>query len=616
MDTQQMPDVETLLRDGINELRTGNKEVARRYLMQVVRSEPTNEKGWLYLAATLPPDKAIEALQRVLQINPNNQQAIRGIQALQNYATSIPGPGEEVPTSIPHALRNQNTYTPTANTPRPIESESNYQDYSTEADDEYEEEFEEPEQSNAYYSPYEAQPAENQSPYSFNLRDSVHFNPDRQLPRFDNDSSVTRFGTLNGETTQAQEFVAATEPDDLRSTLVQPYTPTPYGKRRSGWPVFLAVLLIVAILAIAGAIVYFVTQNPTPVANVPTATVTVAVSPTVATTVAPTATPELPTPTIAVTTAPAVLLPTSTPVPASKHLQVAQNQSAQLNAYTITFSSYDNHSSDFTDLGASPPMTGTHYEGVVVEVINNYNQTMPISVQQFQGLDGRNNAVTPLDTGRLPYLNVPRLQPGERRAAWLTFEVSDGTTLRAVIFNPATTPDNTSNVLANLVAAPAKAPTTTQPSGSNATAITPTPAPQSALGKAATLNNLSITVLSYDTGPNVHPFVLPSGYHYESVMIKVTNQGNQDIVNYLKSYPFELRDNNGYVFTVGPLALDGPEHFAPELFAANGKTPGLKTVTGELYFLVRDSSKGTARTLVWYNDSNVNSDRVEITLGR
>lgn len=617
MDTQS--DVEAWLNEGINQLRAGHKDEARRSLMQAVRSEPSNEKAWLYLAATLPPEKAVEALQRVVQINPNNQQAIRGLEALRNYATSIPGPGEDVPTTTPHALRNQTNYNQATNSyaqptaaPYPDEEAAEYEDYP--ADSEDAEEFEEANQPAAgYYSPYDSSPTENLSGYDFNLRDSVHFNPERQLPRFDNNGPVTRFGTLDGEEVQPQ-YVPIGEADDLRSTLVQPYLPGSYRKRRSAWPVFLIVLLIVAILAIVGAIVFLTTQNATPVATQPKATATAVVStPSVVATVAATATPVAPTPTLAVPTAPVALLPTSTPLPTSKHLQVVQNQSAQLNAYSITFTSYDNHSADFTNFGASPVQTGTHYEGVVVEVANNYNQTLPISVQQFQGIDGRNNSVTPLDTGRLPYLNVPRLQPGEHRAAWLTFEVSDGTTLRAVIFNPATSPDNTSNVLANLVATPAKAGAT-PPTSTTSTLPTPTPAPQSTLNKLTSFNSVGLTVLSFDEAPNVHPFILPTGYHYEAVMIKVVNQGNQDIVNYLKSFPFELRDGNGFVYTVGPLVLDGPAHFAPDLFATNGKNPGLKSVTGELYFLVRDSAKNTARTLVWYNDNTATSDRVEITL--
>ena len=49
---------------------------ARRLLVEVVRAEPRHEQAWLMLASVIDdPDRAIDCLERVLAINPQNEKA-------------------------------------------------------------------------------------------------------------------------------------------------------------------------------------------------------------------------------------------------------------------------------------------------------------------------------------------------------------------------------------------------------------------------------------------------------------------------------------------------------------------------------------------------------------
>src|SRR5262249_20229956 len=62
------------------EVRAGNKERARRYLLDVTEKEPDHETGWLRLAelAESPPE-AISHLERFLQFHPENHRAREAI---------------------------------------------------------------------------------------------------------------------------------------------------------------------------------------------------------------------------------------------------------------------------------------------------------------------------------------------------------------------------------------------------------------------------------------------------------------------------------------------------------------------------------------------------------
>jgi hypothetical protein len=64
-------------------LATGRIEIARNSLFKIVKADPTNTFGWLCLAVTLPREQAIQALQRVLILDPENPVALRNLVRLR-----------------------------------------------------------------------------------------------------------------------------------------------------------------------------------------------------------------------------------------------------------------------------------------------------------------------------------------------------------------------------------------------------------------------------------------------------------------------------------------------------------------------------------------------------
>src|SRR4051812_2990586 len=65
-----------LLQLGIKAAQAKHKNEAYQLLSSVVKRDPNNEQGWLWLAAVAPtPQESLEAFNHVLAINPNNEQA-------------------------------------------------------------------------------------------------------------------------------------------------------------------------------------------------------------------------------------------------------------------------------------------------------------------------------------------------------------------------------------------------------------------------------------------------------------------------------------------------------------------------------------------------------------
>ena len=78
------PDIQRLLDEGIASLRIGNKEEARRKLMQVINADERNEYAWLYLSEAVDSDEDRQiCLENVLTINPANEQAETRLKALE-----------------------------------------------------------------------------------------------------------------------------------------------------------------------------------------------------------------------------------------------------------------------------------------------------------------------------------------------------------------------------------------------------------------------------------------------------------------------------------------------------------------------------------------------------
>ncbi len=74
---------EQLINTAIAALAAGRKETARRILTNVVTNDPGNQQAWLCLAASVPPNLAIPALQKVLVLNPQNKMALQSIGRLR-----------------------------------------------------------------------------------------------------------------------------------------------------------------------------------------------------------------------------------------------------------------------------------------------------------------------------------------------------------------------------------------------------------------------------------------------------------------------------------------------------------------------------------------------------
>jgi twitching motility two-component system response regulator PilG len=80
-------DATRLLRDGVKTARAGNREQARDLFEQVIEREPHNETAWLWLAGvTEEPKAAVSCLERVLNLNPNNERARTGLQSTRLQA--------------------------------------------------------------------------------------------------------------------------------------------------------------------------------------------------------------------------------------------------------------------------------------------------------------------------------------------------------------------------------------------------------------------------------------------------------------------------------------------------------------------------------------------------
>lgn len=78
------------LREGIAAARRGDRNTGRNLLQQVIDADPDNELAWIWLASCLTdPAARREALQRVLQINPDNARAQQALQRLGSASGGV-----------------------------------------------------------------------------------------------------------------------------------------------------------------------------------------------------------------------------------------------------------------------------------------------------------------------------------------------------------------------------------------------------------------------------------------------------------------------------------------------------------------------------------------------
>lgn len=87
------PNIEAMLRAAIDAVKANRKAEARLMLERIVQIDQMNEQAWLWLSACVETaeEQAI-CLENVLDINPNNQKAIKGLQALQTRLSPADDP--------------------------------------------------------------------------------------------------------------------------------------------------------------------------------------------------------------------------------------------------------------------------------------------------------------------------------------------------------------------------------------------------------------------------------------------------------------------------------------------------------------------------------------------
>ena len=78
-----------LLQRGIAAARAGQAEEARQWLAQAIKVDPQNETAWLWMSSVVQTnEQRVYCLQQVLAINPHNELALKGMQALGAQPTS------------------------------------------------------------------------------------------------------------------------------------------------------------------------------------------------------------------------------------------------------------------------------------------------------------------------------------------------------------------------------------------------------------------------------------------------------------------------------------------------------------------------------------------------
>jgi hypothetical protein len=79
-----MAESDTILQLGIDAAREGNREEARNLFGLLTRQEPDNLQAWLWLAGVADgPEERRAALERVLELDPTNEMAAKGLQTMR-----------------------------------------------------------------------------------------------------------------------------------------------------------------------------------------------------------------------------------------------------------------------------------------------------------------------------------------------------------------------------------------------------------------------------------------------------------------------------------------------------------------------------------------------------
>lgn len=96
------PNLDAMLRNAIEYVKANRKAEARRLLEKIVSLDQMNEQAWLWLSACVESvEEQTICLENVLEINPNNQKALKGLQALQARSAPPADPFADSPFSSP-----------------------------------------------------------------------------------------------------------------------------------------------------------------------------------------------------------------------------------------------------------------------------------------------------------------------------------------------------------------------------------------------------------------------------------------------------------------------------------------------------------------------------------
>ncbi|WP_322814130.1 hypothetical protein [Chloroflexus sp.] len=97
-----MADPDSILQLGIEATRKGEKDEARRLFRLLTREHPENIQGWLWLAGVAADrEERQAALEQVLRLDPRNEMAIKGLQALGVTPKAAPPPAPPSPPPSP-----------------------------------------------------------------------------------------------------------------------------------------------------------------------------------------------------------------------------------------------------------------------------------------------------------------------------------------------------------------------------------------------------------------------------------------------------------------------------------------------------------------------------------
>lgn len=81
------------LQQAVAAIKSGDSENGKRLLIEVLKSNPRSETAWLWMTQVVSSnDERIKCLQQVLDINPNNELAKRGLATLQKQLQQVGTP--------------------------------------------------------------------------------------------------------------------------------------------------------------------------------------------------------------------------------------------------------------------------------------------------------------------------------------------------------------------------------------------------------------------------------------------------------------------------------------------------------------------------------------------